>query len=137
MAKVAQHNKAQMGRGGHAVIEQRMVVDDSMLPAAEELSRLQEVRPDLIDWVMERTAQEQNARHEFNRERVRLAHRELTGTLWVNILCLVFAFLIVAGGMTGSIWMLANGMTVAGSIFAGGTIIGAAALFTRIPKTKK
>lgn len=137
MAKVAQHNKAQMGKGGHAVIEQRMVVDDSMLPAAEELARLQEIRPDLIDWVMERTAQEQNARHEFNRERVRLANRELTGTIRVNILCLIFAFVIIICGMVVSVWMLYNGKTAAGTVFAGTTIIGSAALFTRIPKTKK
>lgn len=137
MTKIAQHNKAQMGKSGHAVVEQRMVVDDSMLPAAEELARLQDVRPDLVDWVMERTSQEQNARHEFNKARVNLANRELTSTLVINILCIVFAFLIVVGGMAASIWMLSNGMTIAGSIFAGGTILGTAALFTRIPKSKK
>ena len=123
-----------MGRSGDAIVEQKTIVDDSMLPTAEELAKLKEVKPELVDWVMVRAEKEQDARIEFNKDRVRLAKTELGGTIWVNVISLLFAFLIVLGGMAATLWALREGLTVAGTIFAGTTLVGAAALFTRIPK---
>lgn len=134
MTKVAQHNKASMGRSGNAIVEQKTIVDDSMLPTADELAKLKDVKPELVDWVMARAEKEQDARIEFNKNRVKLANKELNGTIWVNLISLIFAFLIVSGGMFATIWALRKGMTIAGTIFAGTTLVGAAALFTRIPK---
>ena len=136
MTKVAQHNKAQMGRAGNAIVEQKTIVDDSMLPTAEELAKLKDVKPELVDWVMTRAEKEQEARIEFNRGRVKLAKKDLNGTIWVNVLSLIFAFVIVLGGMAATLWVLREGMTIVGTIFAGTTLVGAAALFTRIPKNR-
>lgn len=44
------------------------------------------------------------------------------------------ALLIIAGAMFVTVRILESGLDVAGTIFAAGTVIGAAALFTRIPK---
>ena len=136
MSKAAQHNKVQMRNSG-AVVEQKTVIEDSFLPSAEELYKLKEVKPELVDWIMERAAKEQDARHDFNRARVRLANKEMNGTIWINILCILFAFLIIIAGILATLWLLHKEMTVAGTIFASGTIIGAAALFMRIPKNTK
>lgn len=136
MSKAAQHNKVQM-KNNRAVVEQKTVIEDSFLPSAEELYKLKEVKPELVDWIMERAAKEQDARHDFNRARVRLAKKEMNGTIWINILCILFAFLIIIAGILATLWMLYKGMAVAGTIFAGGTVIGAAALFMRIPKNTK
>ncbi|MBR5028588.1 MAG: hypothetical protein IKX51_05140 [Bacteroidales bacterium] len=134
MAKVAQHNKAEMGKSGNAIVEQKTIVDDSMLPAAEELAKLKEVKPELVDWIMQRAEKEQEARIDFNKDRVKLANKELNGNISVDIISLVFAFIIVLGGMAATLWALKAGMTVAGTIFAGTTLVAAAALFTKIPK---
>lgn len=91
----------------------------------------------MVDWVMVRAEKEQDARIEFNKNRIKLANKELNGTVWVNVISLIFAFIIVIGGMCATLWVLHEGMTVAGSIFAGTTLVGAAALFTRIPKNKQ
>ncbi len=123
-----------MGHTGGAIVEQKTIVDDSMLPAAEELAKLKDVKPELVDWVMTRAEKEQDARIDFNKKRVKLANKELNGTIWVNVASLIFAFFIVVGGMAATLWALREGMTVAGTIFAGTTLVGAAALFTRIPK---
>ena len=135
MTKAVQHNKAQMGP--NTIMEQRMELDDSMLPAAEELAKLKAVKPELVDWVMARAEKEQEARIDFNKKRVKLASRDINGTICVNVMSLVFAFLIIIGGMAATLWTLREGMTVAGTIFAGTTLVGAAALFTRIPKQGK
>ena len=134
MTKVAQHKKAQMVQSGNAILEQKTIVDDSMLPSAEELEKLKEIKPELVDWVMSRAEKEQDARIDFNKNRVKLANKELNGTIWVNLISLIFAFVIVLGGMAATLWALRENMTVAGTIFAGTTLVGAAALFTRIPK---
>lgn len=134
MTKVAQHKKAQMVQSGNAILEQKTIVDDSMLPTAEELGKLKEIKPELVDWVMSRAEKEQDARIAFNQNRVKLANKELNGTIWVNVISLIFAFLIVLGGMAATLWALRENMTVAGTIFAGTTLVGAAALFTRVPK---
>lgn len=126
-----------MGRAGSAIVEQKMIVDDSMLPPAEELAKLQEVKPELVDWVMARAEKEQEARIDFNRKRLLLAERDLKGTQWTNILCLVFAFLIIVAGLGTTIYLLMNDKDLAGTICAGGTVVAAAALFTRIPKREK
>lgn len=117
-----------------AIVEQKTIVDDSILPPAEELAKLKEVKPELVEWVMDRAEKEQDARIDFNQGRMRLAKKELNGTIWVNVLSLAFAFLIVVCGMGATLWALKNGMEVAGTIFAGTTLVGAAALFTRIPR---
>lgn len=135
MTKAVQHKRAQM-HSGNAVVEQRMEVDDSMLPAAEELAKLKEVKPELVDWVMARAEKEQEARIDFNKNRVKLAKKELGNTFCINILSLIFAFLIIIGGMVVTLWTLKEGMTIAGTIFAGTTLVGAAALFTRIPRNR-
>ncbi len=135
MTKVAQHNKAQMTpKGGGTILEQKTIVDDSMLPPAKELAMLKEIKPELVDWVMKKAEKEQDARIEFNKNRIMLAKKDLNGKIWVNIISLIFAFMIVIVGIVATIWALKEGLTVAGTIFAGTTLVGAAALFTQIPK---
>lgn len=135
MSKIAQHNKAQVNKSGKAaIIEHETMIDDSMIPTAEELKKLQDIDPKLVDWVLDRVGKEQDFRHEFDRGKLKLANKDLRGNILLNFLCIMSALLIIAGAMFVTVRILESGLDVAGTIFAAGTVIGAAALFTRIPK---
>ena len=86
---------------------------------------------------MDRSEKEQEFRHDFSEKRVKLAKKELNGNIAINILSIVFAFLLVVLGMCVSVYFVVQGLSLAGTIFAGATLVGAAALFTRIPGRKK
>lgn len=78
---------------------QQMVIESSMLPSAEELSRLKEVEPKLIDLIISATEKEQEARLKFNNDQVKLANKDLNGVVIPNILSPIFAFIIIVLGM--------------------------------------
>lgn len=133
--KMQQQNKAQRV-GNNAVVEQHTVIEESILPAADELKKLQEIDSSLVQWVMVRCEKEQNFRHNFSNDRLKLTKKDMNGTIWINILCLIFAFILILAGFGASIYLIMNDVNIAGTIFAGASIIGVAALFTRIPSKK-
>ena len=134
--KMQQQNKAQRV-GNNSVVEQHTVIEESILPAADELKKLQEIDPSLVKWVMDRCEKEQNFRHEFSNGRLNLTKKDLNGTILINVLCIVFAFILILCGFAASIFLIKNGLNIAGTIFAGASIIGVGALFTRIPSKNK
>ena len=114
MAKGQHRTAVSDGRRG-VQLEQQTTFDDSLLPPAEELSRLKEVNPSIIQWIMERTEKEQEARIKFNNERMRLVHRDMNTTqmsLW-----LAFTLAIAILGLGGL--FIALGKEVTGTILSG------------------
>ena len=96
-------------------IEQSTIVDDNLLPPAEELEKLKLVDPNIIPWIMQRTEKEQDTRLHFNTEQIHLAHKNLSITkisLW-----LAFILAIVVLSLAGLFIYL--GKEVAGTIFGG------------------
>lgn len=67
MAKQSHQNRLAKARNGEIMVEQNMAYDDSLLPNAEELQKLQEIDGAIVPWIMQRTEVEQNARIEFNK----------------------------------------------------------------------
>ncbi len=115
---------------------QQMVIESSMLPSAEELSRLKEVEPKLIDLIISATEKEQEARLKFNNDQVKLANKDLNGVVIPNILSPIFAFIIIVLGMFFAAYLIHEGSKTEGTIFGGAMIIGAAALFMKRNKKK-
>lgn len=136
MTKASQQNRVHTRDGKPVIYEQQTVIDDGLLPSADELKKLQEVDENIVGWLMRRSEREQEHRHEFTDKRVALAKKELNGNIAINVLCIVFAFLLVVLGMGVSVYFVVQGLSVVGTIFAGATLVGAAALFTRIPGRK-
>lgn len=134
MAK--QQRKQQIVRGehgqGHLVEE---IFDDNLLPDASEIEKLQALDPKIMEWLKSSAEREQNFRHSVYTERLNLVKRADRGDRWVNILGLIFSFIIVLSGMVFSAFLIYEGHEVLGSIFAGGLIISIISLF--LSKVKK
>jgi uncharacterized membrane protein len=96
-------------------IERRTIVEDNLLPQAEELEKLKQVEPTIIPWIMQRAEKEQDTRMHFNTENIRLAHRDMGITqtsLWL-------AFALSIAILALSALFIYLGKEVAGTIFGG------------------
>ncbi|MDR1370725.1 MAG: hypothetical protein LBJ72_11475 [Dysgonamonadaceae bacterium] len=99
----------------HVAIEQNTIVDDNLLPSAEELEKLKQVDPSIVPWIMQRAEKEQDTRLQFNRDQMRLAYKESGMThcaLW-------FAFVLAIVVLFLSSLFIYLGKELAGTIFGG------------------
>jgi len=120
MAKGALQQKKQIRKHNNiTTIEQteQIVLDDSLLPSAEELAKLKELDSDIMRWMKERCAIEQDARIEFNKNQIRLAKHDVKSFHFNNLISMIFVFLIAVLGLVMSYLLITNGYTVVGSIF--------------------
>lgn len=132
MAKQQQHTRVIANRHQGA-IEQQTIVEDSLLPSAEELSKLKEIDPNIIAWILKRSEKEQETRLNFNNERIRLAHRETGITVLSLWLAFVLAVLILSlGGL-----FIFLGKEVAGTVFGGVGIFVVIQSFLRFGRKEK
>lgn len=120
------------GRG--VSVENHASFDDSLLPDAVELGRLKELDPNVVDWVKDRTAIEQDARIDLNKRKVAIIEKDQIYRYNIDRIALVFAFLIVVFAMGISGFLIYMGQVITGSIFAGATIILAANAFLKFRK---
>lgn len=118
------------GNGQH--LERTEEFDDNLLPDAGEIERLYTMDPTILDWLKSTTEKEQNFRHSETERRTNIVAKIEKGERNLNTLGLTFGFIIVAGGMVLSYFLLIEKDNLwLGSIFAGGTIITAASLFIK------
>ena len=134
MAKKAEQNKLKDERG--LTFEQNTIVDDNLLPSADELAKLNSISEDIIPWIMSRTEREQDARIKFNEDRMRLSENDLKFAHKYNMLALVMAFVIVLLFLSASFYLIISGKEVIGTIFAGGTIVGIVSYFLNAKRRK-
>lgn len=135
MVKKAEQNTLSDSKG--MTFEQRTIVDDNLLPSADELARLNEVSKDIIPWIMARTEKEQDARIKFNEDRMRLSENDLNFAHRYNMTALIMAFLIVIAFLSASFYLIISGKELIGSIFAGGTIVGIVSYFLNSNNRRK
>ena len=118
MGKGAVQNKAQIDqRHRKAMIEQNIMVDDSLLPAAEELEKLQRLDQNIMEWMKERCSMEQDAKIDFNKERIKLAKNDMRWFHFNNLTSMIFIFLVAIAGLGMSYFLVSENHIVAGSIF--------------------
>ena len=114
MTKRQQQTRGIARRDGVA-IEQNTIVDDNLLPSAEELEKLKQVDPSIVEWIMRRTEKEQDTRLRFNTENMQLAHKDIGIThtaLWL-------AFILAIATLSLAALFIYLGKEVAGTIFGG------------------
>ena len=134
MAKKAEQNRVKDERG--LTFEQNTIVDDNLLPSADELAKLNDISADIIPWIMERAEKEQDARIKFNEDRMRLSENDLRFAHKYNMLALIMAFMLVLLFLTSSFYLIISGKEIIGTIFAGGTIVGIVSYFLNARRRK-
>ena len=117
MGKGAIQNKAQIDKYNQATLEQNIVVDDSLLPTAEELAKLKELDPNIMNWMKDRCVIEQDARIEFNKSRMKLAKHDMKWFHSNNLISMILVFFVAVLGLVMSYLLITSGHTVVGSIF--------------------
>lgn len=130
MGRKAEQNKLTTGANG-VMVEHNAVYDDNLLPAADELAKLNAINPDIVTWVMRRTEVEQDGRVWFNKERLRLAGREINLAGFCTILGLILAFALIGFFFYLSYDLVLNGQELLGGIFG---FIDACGLVTVLSK---
>lgn len=123
MTKRAEQNKISSTANGVA-LEHNTVYDDNLLPAADELAKLNALDPDIVPWVKKRTEIEQNARIKFNLRRTALAFREINYSAFITFAGLVLCVAIIAGIFYLSYDLIIKGHETAGIAFGGGDVVG-------------
>jgi hypothetical protein len=137
---MAKHSKelkmAQRDATQHRQTELKEVLDDSLLPDAEEIAKLKTHDPDIMNWLKERVAIEQEFRHNYAFKRndsIEGMHKREHGTVRIGLLIYLICFL---GCIIPSYLLLSNGHSVGGSIFGGAAVaVGLGVLVGRAGKT--
>jgi hypothetical protein len=120
MAKGVLQQQKQISRKGDVTTvaqTEQMLVDDSLLPTAEELAKLKELDPDIMFWMKERCVIEQNARIDFNKNQMRLAKKDVGWFHFNNLMSMLFVFFVAIIGLGMSYFLITKNYTLAGSIF--------------------
>lgn len=105
-------------------LEHNTVYDDNLLPAADELCKLNALDPDIVPWVKNRTEIEQNARIKFNLRRTALAFREINYSAFLTFAGLILCVGVIMGIFYLSYDLIMNGHETAGMLFGGGDVVG-------------
>ena len=130
MSRKAEQNRV-IQHDNKLAVEQTSIYDDSLLPPADELAKLKELDPDIINWVKKRTEIEQDARIKFNENKVKLMDKNMRQVFMHNMVCIFTSFIIILDGIACSFYFIYKGLNVEGTIFGGSTLVIASALFIR------
>ena len=134
MAK--QQKQIQMNVPGKGNVKQFESYDDTLLPPAIEMLKLKEVDPKCIDWLLERAAKEQDYRHSFQDQRIKLAERHEKREHRIDLCAIFSALIVIVLGMVLSYLLIEKGQLVLGSVFAGATLLLSANSFLNVRKRK-
>lgn len=135
MGKKAEQNKLTTGVNG-VLLEHSAIYDDNLLPAADELSKLNSINPDIIPWIMKRTEVEQDGRVWFNKKRLRLAGREINLAGFCTMLGLVLAFSLIGFFFYLSYDLILKGQERLGGIFGFVDVCGLVAVLYKFRMRK-
>lgn len=120
---------AKQGEAGHQ-LEQTEMFDDNLLPDASEIERLQAMDPDIMIWLKERAAKEQDFRHDAHYKKLAFIDKTEKRNHGINMLGLTFAFIFLVGGLGCSVYLLLNNCIITGSIFIGFSLILGASILS-------
>lgn len=136
MGKKAEQNRISSGQDG-VMLEHRAIYDDSLLPSAEELAKLKDIDPDIVSWIKKRTEIEQDARIDFNKERLKLASKDTGLSASVTITALILATVIILAIFTLSFILVFNGYEIAGTILGSVDLAALILAFSKIKSSKR
>lgn len=118
----------------HNVTTLEQSYEESVLPSAEELSKLQRLDTGIIDWIKNRADIEQVHRHGIDHSQVEII-KENNGRVYrTEVLRIISAVIVILASMVFSAYLLISGLEIQGTIFAGGTIV--ASIWALLKRTK-
>ncbi|HAN37672.1 MAG TPA: hypothetical protein DCQ29_02115 [Chitinophagaceae bacterium] len=103
-------------------------LDDSLLPDAQEIGRLREFDPSILEWLKSRAEKEQDFRHSAYNQRLILSDKVNKREHDSNRIGVFIYFIIVLVCLLCSFLLIWNDKKLEGSIFGGITVIFAFAV---------
>lgn len=74
-------------------LEQTLTVDDSFLPAPEELTKYKEIDTNIVELLCRMSEREQQARHKLDEQKLRIIRKSESRQFALNIWGMIFALL--------------------------------------------
>lgn len=136
MSQYAQQNKVSRHNNGVTTLEHNTIVEESLLPPAEELKKLEDIKPGIIEWIRNMTEAELDARIEFNNDSIRLAKYDLERRHQFNFRSLMFGFILLLVFMGLSTYLITTRFNIVGSVFGNTTLVVAAVVIIRKPSNR-
>ena len=130
MSKQAKQTKINISHG-ILQTEESTFLDNSLLPMADELERLVSIDKGILQWMQKRAEIEQDARIEFNKNRIQEYRMQGSRLFFINLISLLMAFMIIVGGGIASVFLALKGLSIEGSILGGVTLVAAAGVFLK------
>jgi uncharacterized membrane protein len=115
-------------QGDRHGIQHAEEIDDNLLPDAAEIEKLHTLDPDILTWLKKRAEQEQNFRHTAHTNRMEMIERQNRREHNTGRMGLFLYFLLVAGCVTASYFLIRAGHSVQGSVLGGASVIFAFAI---------
>lgn len=131
---MAQHRRdIKAAKGGQMQkFEHSEVFDDNLLPDAGEIEKLSKLDPDILTWLKERAAKEQDFRHDAYDKRLAVVDKHNRRDHNTSRFALVVYFFLVAACITAAFFLVREGHNLQGSIFGSAAVVLAlAVLLTR------
>jgi len=117
-------------------LEQIITFDDSFLPSPNDLREYKEINPEIVKLLIDASKNEQAHRHFIDKQKMRAINKDSSSMHNINILGMIFAFLIMVLGLGLSTYLIYLDKILTGTIFGGATIVMAAATFLNHVKNK-
>ena len=111
--------------------------EESILPSADELEKLQILDSSILPWIKDRTDSEQNHRHGVDRAHVKIVSDNNRRVFVSEVLKILSVLVIILASMGFSVFLLLQGLEVQGTIFAGGSVSIAVWGFLKVKKPPK
>jgi uncharacterized membrane protein len=101
----------------------------NLIKDRDEVHAYNQISPNLVDLIIETTKIEQACRHQASSERMEEFSKANKRSVIANMAGLICAFTIMLGGITASTYLIHAGKDIAGTIFAGVTILAVVRMF--------
>jgi uncharacterized membrane protein len=121
----------------HAQIEHTEVFDDNLLPDATEIAKLQQLDPDIVNWLKARAEKEQDFRHDAFNRRLGLVDNHNKRDHYTGRMALVIYLVLVGSCVAASFVLVRENHALQGSMFGGAAIILALAVLITRRKPKE
>jgi uncharacterized membrane protein len=133
MAKHKRELRTAQNQGqGLSRIEHTEVFDDNLLPDASEIQQLSSIDPNILPWLKERAAKEQDFRHDSYEKRLNLTDKHDSREHTTTRIGLIIYFLLVFACILAAFILIREGKNLEGTIFGGvGGIVALAILLNK------
>lgn len=138
MQVVAERQRLHDAKSGqtHERFQATIAHSDLSLPSAEEMARYQQLYPDLVPWLMERSGSEQDFRHDSHRRKLTMREKNALSDRRLNGWGMACAFVIFMTGMGIGAFLIYKDHELTGSVFSGLVLVAGAGLFLNRSREK-